>query len=585
MHPFEFRKPRPIGSGRLIIAAVLGLLSLGAVALAFAATPEAHPHGGTIIVGIEAEPTTLNPYFNTGTETITPARNIFDQLVQADLSFTIKPQLAESWEVSPDGKSYTFHLFKNATWHDGKPVTSEDVKWSILEATAKYHPRLATLFRGAVKDVLTPDEQTAVVQLNEPFAPLLLILAAGGGPSILPKHIYGDGQDFKTHPANLKPVGSGPFKFKQWVKGSHLELERNPAYHLPGIPYLDRLLIQFLPDKNSRWLALETGEVDYLNYYIMPIEQIGRAKSNPNLVVNEQGGEGTGAVEVMILNMRSPILGKREVRQALAYAIDKNVLVSKAFQGYGRPARSIMYSGIKPVFNPNVPTYPRNLEKANQLLDTAGYPRKADGRRFGLRLLWATGRDVETSVAEVIRDQLREIGVEVELQKVDRATAIDQVYVQWNFDAVLWVLATGPDPTQQMTRSYHTRQIQHVAFTNASGYSNKVTDDLFDVEYKQVDPNERTKMWHQIQDIILTDVPVLPLVEMPVANVYNKRFHDVVADPFQNSPTLTYAWMEPTSVTHRVLGGRAGMVVIAFGVVVLLAAALLVARKRGRRHA
>lgn len=585
MEGFRALRCRTTGSCQLVFGWLLLLLSLPGIPFASAGAQEAPRQGGTIIVGIEAEPTTLNPYLNTGTETIMPARNIFDQLVRADLDFTITPQLAESWEVSPDGKTYTFHLFKNATWHDGKPVTSEDVTWSILEATAKYHPRLATLFRGAVKDVRTPDEKTAVVQLNEPFAPLLLILASGGGPSILPKHIYGDGQDFKTHPANLKPIGSGPFKFKQWVKGSHIELERNPAYHLPGIPYLDRVIIQFLPDKNSRWLALEKGEVDYLNYYIMPIEQIGRAKSNPNLVVNDRGGEGTGAVEIMILNTRSPILGKREVRQALAYTIDKNALVSKAFQGYGQPALSIMYSGIKPVFNGSVPTYPRNIEKANQLLDAAGYPRKADGRRFSIRLLWATGRDVETSVAEVIRDQLREIGVEVELQKVDRATAIDQVYVQWNFDAVLWVLATGPDPTQQITRSYHTRQIQHVPFTNASGYSNQATDELFDAEYKQVDPNERVRMWHRIQDILLTDVPVLPLVEMPVANVYSKRFHDVVADPFQNTPFLAYAWMEPTSVTQRLLGGRANLLLGAFGAVLLIAAGIFVARKRGRRHA
>lgn len=578
---FSSGRPRTHNARRRPLAAIPILVALLAC-LGPAGAQETPRRGGTIILGVESDPMTLNYYVTPGAETGTVANHIFDQLIETDLSFTLKPRLAERWEVSPDGKSYTFHLFKNAMWHDGKPVTSEDVKWSILEAATKYHPRLGTLFRGSVEDVLTPDPHTAVMQLRESFAPMLSILAAGGGPVILPKHVYGDGQDFKSHPAHLKPVGSGPFKFKQWVKGSHLELERNERYHKPGIPYLDRVVIQFLPDVNSRWIALEKGEVDYLHFYIMPVDQVARAKATPNLVVEERGGEGIGSVEFMIMNTRSPFLGKREVRQALAYAIDRKALVEKAFQGLGKPALSIMSSGIKPMFNSRVPVYERDLQKAHQLLDAAGFPRKADGRRFRLKLLRATGRDVETSVAEVIRDQLREVGVDVELLKMDRAAAIDQVYIQWNFDAALWILSTGPDPTQQITRSYHTQQIKKVAFTNASGYSNPETDALFDAEFKQVDPNERVRMWHRIQEILMRDVPVLPLVEMPVANVYNKRFRDVVTHPFQNMPYVGHAWSTQAAGSGG-LGGMSATTVAVVGAAVaavVLAGGFLIVRRR-----
>lgn len=535
------KMPRNLARCAAVTLAFAGLTALLAPA-GPARGQETPRRGGTMIVGMESEPTTLNGAVQTGTPVSTLTGHIFDQLVELDLNFTIKPRLAEKWETSPDGKTYTFRIFKNATWHDGKPVTSEDVKWTLGEVVPKFHPFLRQLFRDSLEGIQTPDRNTAMVRLRTPFAPLLVILAASGGPTILPKHVYGDGRDLKQHPANLRPIGSGPFKFKEWVKGNHITLERHEKYHRPGIPYLDGVIFQFLPDANGRWLALEKGEVDYLNYYIMPLHQVARAKGNPNLVVDARGGEGPGALEAMIFNTRKAPLSRPEVRQALAHAIDKKALVDRAYLGLAKPARSIMGSGIKPFFNPNVPAYDYNVQKANQLLDAAGYPRKADGRRFSMKLLWTTEREAEMAMAEQIRDQFRQIGVQLEFQRTDRPTALDQVYVQWTFDAALWLLGTGPDPTQQITRSYHTRQIQKVPLTNGAGYSSKEADALFDAEFKQVDPAERVRMWHRIQEIIMRDVPVLPLVEIPVVNVYTKRFRNVITTPQQNVPYVGNAW-------------------------------------------
>jgi len=237
-------------------------------------------------------------------------------------------------------------------------------------------------------------------------------------------------------------------------------------------------------------------------------------------------------------------LSKKEVRQAIAYTVDRKRLIETAFLGLGKPAASIMHSGLKPFYTDQVPQYAYDAEKANKLLDAAGFPKKADGTRFKLRLVWATGREVETAAAEVIRNQLKQVGVDVELQKLDRAAAIDKVYVKWDFDAAVWSLATGPDPTLGVTRSYHTKRIEKIAFANSSGYSNPEADKLMDIEYLQPNEKERAAIWHRIQRILLTDLPVYPLVEFPIANVYRKGYHNVVSHPAQASRYLGEAWMD-----------------------------------------
>jgi peptide/nickel transport system substrate-binding protein len=527
-----------VGAGFVLLAAVL-------LAPALADAQGAPKRGGTIIHGLEGEPTSANPLLETGSETGTLAAHIYDSLVEQDLDFNVKPRGAEKWQISPDGKTYTFWLSKKATFSDGKPVTSADTKWT-LEAASNFHPRIGRTLKGLIERIDTPDTHTMVLRLKEPFAPLLGLLATGSGsnPMILPKHVFGDGKDLKIHPANLNPVGSGPYRIKQWVRGSHIELERNPSYHRAPRPYLDRVILQFLPDAASRWLALEKGEVDYLSFYMVPLEQVAKAKANPNLVVEERGGEASGVVVELIFNTRTEMFAKKEARHAIAHAIDRQQLIKTAFLGLGKPAASIMHSGLKPFHTTQLPEYAFDVGRANKLLDAAGFPRKADGTRFKMRLVWATGREVETAAAEVIRSQLKQVGVDVELQKLDRAAAIDKVYVKWDFDAVIWSLATGPDPTLGVTRSFHTKRIEKIAFANASGYSNPEADKLMDTEYLQPNEKERAAIWHRIQRMALTDLPAYPLVEFPIANVYRKGYHNVVSHPAQTSRYLGEAWMD-----------------------------------------
>jgi peptide/nickel transport system substrate-binding protein len=523
------------------LASVAALLGMPA-SLARAASNARY--GGTMIVATESEPTTLNPYLNNGSETVTVANHVFEKLVETNLNFDIIPAFAESWEVSKDGLTYTFKVAKGQMWSDGKPGTSKDIAWSLMEAARNFHPRLAAILKANLEKVDTPDDSTAIVHLKTPFAPLLNIMASGGAPVILPEHVYA-GRDFKSNPVNLTPVGSGPFKVESWNKGSYITLVKSPSYHVKGAePYLDKIILQFLPDVNSRWIALENGEVDFLNYYMVPLEQVDRGSKNKNLVLDSHGGEGVGAVSGLILNTRKGPLAKREVRQALAYAMDRDAIAKRAFLGYAKVGRSVMHSGLVQYFDPNVPTYQTDVAKANAMLDAAGVPRGADGTRFSLRMTWATGRDVETSVAEMLQDQLSKVGIKLVLQRLDRAAAIKLIYLDWDFDMALWVLATGPEPTMQVTRSYVTDNIKPAPFTNASGYSNPETDKLFHSEASITDVAARKATWFKIQEILMTDLPFIPLIEMPVTNFYSAKFADVITKPYVNQPDVTRAWQK-----------------------------------------
>ena len=158
---------------------------------------------------------------------------------------------------------------------------------------------------------------------------------------ILPKHIYSGG-DIRNHPANFKPVGSGPFRFIDWVKGSHVIVERNPNYFKPGKPYVDRIVFKITPDSAGRVLALESGDVHYVPYYVLPSAEVDRLRKNPDIVVSDKGAESALGILAMVINTQHPILSKKEVRQAIYYAIDRRVVNEKADFGLGRwrPGRS-----------------------------------------------------------------------------------------------------------------------------------------------------------------------------------------------------------------------------------------------------
>jgi peptide/nickel transport system substrate-binding protein len=240
---------------------------LGAIGLvvAIAAAPTAHAQsagGGTLVVATTQVPRHFNGAVQSGIATAMPSSQIFASPLRYDDKWNPQPYLAQSWEVAPDGLSVTLHLVKNAVFHDGQPVTSEDVAFSIMAIKAN-HPFQTML--AAVDKVETPDPATAVIRLSHPSPSLLLATSPALMP-ILPKHIYGDGQDLKTHPANLKPIGSGPYRLTEYRQGEYYTLEKFDKFFIPGRPKLDKIVVRLVSDQNAALVSMERGDVQALPF-------------------------------------------------------------------------------------------------------------------------------------------------------------------------------------------------------------------------------------------------------------------------------------------------------------------------------
>jgi peptide/nickel transport system substrate-binding protein len=407
----------------LTALAMMGIALIATFNAAAAQQPQPK-RGGTFIAATEGEPSTLTAHLNTDTTAIMVATNLFNGLVGLDYDFNPTPDLADSWTVSPDGLTYTFQLNSKAQWHDGKPVTAADAEYTFNEIIAKVHPRAGTWWPN-IEYAKATGPHTFVFKLKQPYAPFLTMLGSvlSSGALILPKHIY-EGADPKTNKANTKPIGSGPFKFAKWERGNYIELVRNEKYWKPGLPYLDRLVFQISPDPAARLLAFERGELDFLHWYIVPYDQVARLRKDKRFQIVDRGEEAAATNGFLLMNTRNDYLKDVRVRRALAYAIDRDGILRNALFGEGKVAHSPVSSGLGWIYTAAF-DYPFDPAKSNQLLDEAGFKRDASGMRFDLRLAWATGRPYEGRAAEIIKDNLKSVGINVKIETIDRLAFID----------------------------------------------------------------------------------------------------------------------------------------------------------------
>jgi len=323
--------------------------------------------GGSAIVVIGADPAILNPNVTVGVPDVLTGCMLYDGLVRFAEGFRIVPSLAKRWEIGADGLTYTFHLV-NASWSDGKPLTSEDVKYTLLEVSSKYGSKFVAPGK-AIKDIETPDAETVVITLSKPFGPFLFSLACEQNAAILPAHIFRGSDIFKNSASLSQPIGAGPFQLTEWVRGDHLTLVRNPNYWIKDHPYLDRIIIKIIPDSSARLLALQAGEVDYIDQYYFPLSAYALLAKDPRFALKEVSYP---SLDIVILNTRKPPLDRASVRQALLVAIDRNYLFKNVFLGTGQVAHSIIDTRLGWAYNPAVDyeqLYPYDAKKAAALLD------------------------------------------------------------------------------------------------------------------------------------------------------------------------------------------------------------------------
>ncbi|MDR1934026.1 MAG: ABC transporter substrate-binding protein [Candidatus Accumulibacter sp.] len=526
-------------------AAILGF-ALCALGLnpANAQTQGENPvRGGFLNVNIQTEPVTLNSAINTTMYIGEVSSKILDGLVSFDADLNPVPALATRWEVTPDGRTISFELRKGVKWHDGRDFTAADVEFTLKEVWQKLHPFGRSAF-GNVTKVDIPDPHKIVLHLSAP-APYLLNYINTYGAQILPRHLY-EGTDVVNNPYNAKPVGTGPFVFKEWVKGSHIRLERNPDYWQEGLPYLDGIVIRFIPDPAARVVALQSGEVDVAVGSALPPTSVGQFENNPNYAINVIDGNYLATIAYLQFNVRNKPLSDKRVRQAIAHAIDKAALLKVVYLGYGKVATGPVPSSVTKYYAPDTRQYPLDLERAARLLDEAGYKADASGKRFKLRQLTGAGQVQNTRTAEFVKQALAKIGIEVELQIPDYATFLRDAFTEWDYDMMNSSMHRMPDPTLGVQRIFWTQNIRKgVPWTNNSGYSNPKLDAIMEQAAREPDEAKRKEEIREWQQIVQEDVPILELVEPLWYTVSSARFKKRALQGDGLFSSYADAWLEP----------------------------------------
>jgi peptide/nickel transport system substrate-binding protein len=509
------------------------LAALGVAApLVISTSGFARAQGNKRLIGvIEEDPAIINPGITTVTSSFTAGCPVYSALTYIDGKGAIHPDLATSWEISNDGLNYTFNLRKNVQWHDGKSFTAEDVKFSLENMTAKLHPWGKTTF-APLKEVEIVDPYKVIIRLERP-SPALLVSTTNLMGAILPKHIWQNEDPLKSQ-YNRKPVGTGPFMLVEARQGDRLIYRKNPKYYIPGQPAFDELVFRIIPDPAARVSAFESGEVDMLYSNTLPQTEVSRISRVPNTKVAVTSI--AAPAYMCTFNSGTPALANVKVRQAIAHAINRDFIRSAVMPGLADKMIGPVPS-VLPLHNKALKDYEYDQAKARRLLDEAGLKAQTGGERTRLRLLFNTSDARATRIADIIREQLRQVGVRADLQPLERATLIQRGYVSGEFDMLVDSFLLGPDPAVGVERLYIStnRHSPMRPFTNNSNYVNPEVDRLFTEEKKEVRLERRKPIYDRIQALIWADVPVLPIFSYRGANVYNSKVVEGIFDTLDGS--------------------------------------------------
>lgn len=484
----------------------------------------------TIIYGITGDPVIFNPILSTGGPAGIIIERVYNGLLKPNENLEMVGDLAESWSFSDDGLVWTFKLKEGVTFHDGTPFTSADVKYTY---DAIKHPDYqgvrATDFKH-IEKVEAPDDYTVVITLNMPFAPLLTKLSMG----ILPKHIFETTSiaDMKQNPANMEPIGTGPYKYKEWEQGQHIILEANDDYFGEG-PYIDQVIVKFYQDEQIMLAALEKGDIDYMES--IPIDHVDRIKEqySDRYDIREVPYNGYRYIG---LKQTHPILKDIRVRKALMYGLNRNQIVEELFHGYG----TVLNSNIPPVSwayaEGELEEYEYNPEKAKELLEEAGWKegadgiREKDGEKLTFTVLLRSGNKEEEAVSLLVQEDWRTIGVEMVPEFIEYSVLLEQYLDVAQFEAYSlgWTLSLDPD----FYIFFHSdcaldEQGQLVGFNDVE-FNNEELDRLLEEGRTEMDQQKRKQIYWDAQKIINKELPYVFLYSKDNVSAMNKKVQGVV---------------------------------------------------------
>jgi peptide/nickel transport system substrate-binding protein len=473
----------------------------------------------TLVVAQGNDPGSFNPAITTSGNVHPVTDQIFNGLVGLDETMAPVPELAERWDVTEGGRTYTFHLRRGVTWHDGRPFTSADVTFTFDQVLLKFHSRTRAALGNVLVGIDAPGPHTVVFRFREPYAPLLQRLDVVEA-SILPRHLF-DGTDVLSAAANLQPVGTGPFRFVTYRKGDYVELARNRHYFRPGVPAIERLVFRITPSTTTAVMALERGEIDSLPS--VPGSELPRLRADAALtVVKASGGSGGSfCQDVVIPNLTRPPLGDVRVRRAIYQALDRQLIAERVYFGQGTPSTGPISRQLRWAYSPEVRRYPHDPGEAARMLDEAGY--RHSGREPRLRLTF-THPTASARLGQALRDQLKQVGIELRLESLDFNASVEKTFVRKDFDLGFASYCNGADPEIGVRRVYASDNIGPIPFSNGAGYRSAAADQLFQQAATTLDRQARARLYAALQQVLADDLPYFWIIDSDSARAYRRRF-------------------------------------------------------------
>lgn len=456
---------------------------------------------------IESSPTNLDPRVGRDAQSERIYQLIFDALLTRGKDLSVEPGLAQRWE-NPDPLTYVFHLHPGVHFHDGRPLTSRDVKWtfdSLLQG--KIPTSKADTYRF-VDHIDAPDPLTVVFHMKEPFGALLWNLSEGA-VGIVP---FGSGAEVSQH-----PIGTGPFRFVSAELDKQVILERNPDYW-GAVPHIARIRFMVVPDENTIALELRKGSADAAMNAVNP-DIVLTLENDPRLAVLRAPGS---VIAYLTFNMRDPILRDVGVRQAIAYAIDRQPIIDYLLRGFARPAASVLPTQSW-AYDGNVPHYEHDPAKARALLDAAGYPAH-NGVRFHLTMKTSSQEGTRLLVA-VLQQQLRDVGIVLDIRTFEFATFYaDVTRGLFQLYSMRWI--GGNEDPDIFEYVFHSSKTPPKG-GNRGFYKSARVDALIDQARREVDPHIRKELYDEVQQILAEEVPALNLWYLDNVLICNRRIQNV----------------------------------------------------------
>lgn len=478
-----------------------------------------------ITLGLGADAKRLLPFLASDSASGQVVSYMFNGLTKYDKDLKITGDLAESWDVSADGLTIIFHLKKGVKWHDGVEFTSDDV---VFTYNSVINPKIPTPYSsnyGPVRLVEATDQYTVRVQYREPYAPAL----ESWGMGIIPKHVL-EGKDMASSEVYQNPIGTGPYRLKEWVTGQKIVLDAFDSY-FEGRPNIDRIIIRIITDPSTMFLELKFGGIDYMG--LTPPQYKLQANTDFFNRYFQKFRYPAFGYTYLGFNLLNPLFSDKMVRLAIAHAINKKEIIAGVLLGYGIPCTG-PFPPESWAFNRDVRDIDYNPDAAIKILNDLGWRKKQDGylekdgKTFSFTIITNQGNDSRMKAAQIIKEQLKRVGIDVDIKVLEWQAMLHEFIDKKRFEAVIlgWALSRDPD----LYDIWHSSKTKEGEF-NFISYKNDEVDRLLIEGRQTFGVQKRSKIYHRIHQILAEEQPTIFLYVPDALEVLHKRFKGVEKAP------------------------------------------------------